>query len=69
MVGIYPICGSHGVGLVWVVAVVYSLTEAACAGHKPEQVGPMEVKRRAGDISVGVWLSWDGCRMLDCRGW
>jgi len=57
--GIYPVCIIRGVALVWLVVVRHSLMEAACAGHKPEQVGPMEVKWMAGGISWVDQAAWD----------
>ena len=48
--------------LVCLVAVFYSLREAACAGHKPEQEGPVKVECRAGGISCVDQLTWDGGR-------
>ena len=61
--GMYPVCRSHGVELVCLVAVWYWLTEAACAGCKPEQEGPVKVECGAGGISCVEQLAWDGCRV------
>ncbi len=48
---------------------VCSLTEAACAGQKPEQVGPVEVECGGRGSSGSHRSSWDGCQSPGGRGW